>query len=77
MTEFKNILFPVDLSDNSLAPIELATSLAKQHGAKLDFIYVAPQWLPEEAMFGSEYIRETVAEEKAEFLKLRPTDSGR
>jgi universal stress protein A len=75
MTEFKSILCPVDLSENSLAAVELATSLAKQSGAKLDFIYVAPQWLPEEAMFGSEYIRETVAEEKSEFLKIRPTSS--
>jgi len=75
MTEFKNILCPVDLSENSLAAIDLATSLAKQSGAKLDFIYVAPQWLPEEAMFGSEYIRETVAEEKSEFLQIRPSDS--
>ncbi len=74
MKQARTILCPIDLSDNSLAAVQLATSLAKQSNAKLVFIYVAPQWLPEEAMFGSEYIRETVAEDKKEFLSVRPTD---
>ncbi len=74
MPEFKKILCPVDLSENSLAVIDLATSLAKKYQAKLVFLYVAPQWLPEEAMYGGEYIRATVAEDKKIFHELVPTD---
>jgi nucleotide-binding universal stress UspA family protein/CBS domain-containing protein len=70
----KSILCPVDLSENSFAAIELATKIAKADGAKLGFIYVAPQWLPEEAMYGDDYIRTIVAADKEEFQMLRPTD---
>lgn len=73
MTHYQSVLCPVDLSDHSLAAVELATNLAKQSNASLTFIFVAPQWLPEEAMFSNEYIRETVAEDKARFLEIRPT----
>ena len=76
MPEFKKILCPVDLSENSLAAINLATLIAKQQDATLKFLYVAPQWLPEEAMFGADYIRETVDEDKKLFLDLKPTDSS-
>lgn len=76
MTQINSVLCPIDLSDNSLATIELATELAKQRDAKLVFIHVAPQWLPEDAMVSSQYIRETVEEDKSAFLKIRPTDSS-
>ena len=76
MLPIKRILCPVDLSDNSLAVVEVATMLSRQSGAKLVFLYVAPQWLPEEAMYSSDYIRATVAEDKATFQKIRPTDSS-
>lgn len=76
MSQIKSVLCPIDLSDNSLDAVEIATTLAKRHDAKLVFIYVAPQWLPEEAMFGSEFIRETVAEDKQEFMDVRPTDDA-
>ena len=76
MPEFKKILCPIDLSENSLAVIDLATLIAKQRDAKLVFLYVAPQWLPEEAMYGADYIRATVAEDKKAFHELTPTDSS-
>lgn len=76
MTQIKSVLCPIDLSDNSLATIDLATVLAKQYGAKLIFIHVAPQWLPEDAMFANQYIRETVDEDKTAFLKIRPADES-
>ena len=74
MTRFKKILCPVDLSENSLSVIELATSIAKRDDAALVFVYVAPQWLPEEAMLSSDYVRSTVAADKQVFLDLRPLD---
>lgn len=76
MPEFKKILCPVDLSDNSLAVIDLATAIAKKSDAKLVFLFVAPQWLPEEAMYGAEYIRATVEEDKKLFQELRPSDDS-
>lgn len=76
MTSYQRVLCPVDLSDNSLTTIHLATSLAKRDDATLVFIYVAPQWLPEEAMLSSDYIRSTVAADKQVFLDLRPTDDS-
>jgi nucleotide-binding universal stress UspA family protein/CBS domain-containing protein len=54
----------------------LATSIAKRDDATLVFIYVAPQWLPEEAMLSSDYVRSTVAADKQVFLDLRPTDES-
>lgn len=76
MTRKQRILCPVDLSDNSLSTIDLATSVAKQDNATLVFMYVAPQWLPEEAMLSSDYIRSTVAADKQQFMDLRPTDDS-
>ena len=76
MSSVKKILCPIDLSENSLAALELATTIASGHDATLVFIYVAPQWLPDEAMFGSDYIRTTVEEDKNTFEALRPLDSS-
>jgi nucleotide-binding universal stress UspA family protein/CBS domain-containing protein len=76
MTLYKRILCPVDLSDNSLAAVELASTLANQHSAKLIFLYVAPQWLPEDALFGDDYIRGVVAADKKRLLEIRPTETG-
>lgn len=76
MNRFQRILCPVDLSENSLTTIELATTIAKQHDATLVFIYVAPQWLPEEAMLSSDYVRSTVAADRQVFFDLRPADDS-
>lgn len=73
MSEFKNrVLCPIDMSDTSLAAIPLATTIARENRSTLVFLYVAPQWLPEESMVGSDYIRNVIDENKARFEKLRP-----
>ena len=74
MSKFNKILCPVDLSDNSLAAIDLATMLALHNQSQVVFIYVAPPLLPEEAMFGSEYVRQTVEENKEGLKKVTPAD---
>lgn len=76
MSRFQRILCSVDLSENSLSTIDLATSIAKQHNATLVFIYVAPKRLPEEAMLSSDYVRSTVAADKQMFFELRPSDDS-
>ena len=76
MSTIQKILCPIDLSSNSLAAIELATKLAKDYAAKLVFLYVAPQWLPEESMMGSEYLLESLEEEKKQFMAIRPSEEG-
>ncbi len=76
MNGIERILCPVDLSDNSLAAIELATSLAKHYDAVLVFIYVAPQWLPDESMLGTEYIEAVIADDKKSLEQLRPAQES-
>ena len=76
MSTIQKILCPIDLSSNSLAAVELATKLAKDYDAKLVFLYVAPQWLPEESMMGSEYLLESIEEEKKQFMEVRPSEEG-
>ncbi len=68
------ILCPVDLSANSLPAIELATILAKHHGAKVNFMYAATQWVSDDALIASEYIQGIVQQDKEAFLRLRPAD---
>lgn len=72
----KTIICPVDLSENSLAVIDLATTLAKQHNAKLKFMHVAPQWLSEDTMMGSDYISREVEESQKKLRQLRPSDAS-
>ncbi len=74
MVAVRKILCPVDLSVNSLAAVELATSLAKLHGAKLVFFYIAPQWLPKETIVDSSYVRAAVDADRSVFLEIRPMD---
>ncbi len=73
MSNFNRILCPVDLSENSLAAIDLATSIAQKHKSKLCFFYAAPQWLPEEAMLGLDYTKSVVEEREKRLRRLRPT----
>lgn len=70
------VLVPVDLSKNSLSALELATQLAKQKDGELCFMYVAPPLLPEEAMFGNDYLPKDTEEFRREFEQLRPSDSS-
>lgn len=73
-TDFKVILCPVDLSENSFPAIELATILAKHRGAKLNFMYVATQWVTDDSMLSVDYVKEAVERDRQTFLRLRPTD---
>lgn len=73
---FERILCPVDLSPNSQGSIELASSIAKEYGAKLTFIYIAPQWLPTETIADSDYIRAALEYDEQAFKKVEPTETG-
>ena len=42
MSKFNRILFPVDLSKNSLSALGLATQIAKQTNSKICFFHVSP-----------------------------------
>lgn len=74
MSTFNRVICPVDLSETGTQAIELATLVAKQNNATLMFLYVEPIWLPEEAMFGSDYVRKISDDDKASLELLRPTD---
>lgn len=74
MSTFNRVICPVDLSDAGTQAIELATLVAKQNNATLMFLYVEPVWLPEEAMFGSDYVRKISDDDKASLELLKPTD---
>ena len=74
MNEMKRILCPVDLSDNSLVAVELASTLANQYQAKIVFCYVSPRWLPEESVVGNEYLDAMTEERKQELAALRPAN---
>ena len=76
MSKFNRVLCPVDLSENSLTAIGLATTIAKENGAKLCFFYVAPQWLPEEAMMGTDYVRRVIEEGEQTLGQICPTDES-
>lgn len=76
MSTHHRVLFPVDLSKHSLTALKMATQLAKDNDASLCFVYVAPPLLPEEGMYGPEFRRRYVEEDKQEFEALRPTDDS-
>lgn len=72
METVKSILCPVDLSDNSQAAIQMASSLARQFDARLYFLFVAPPPLPQENMLGSDYATTLMADEKQQLGELQP-----
>jgi nucleotide-binding universal stress UspA family protein/CBS domain-containing protein len=76
MTEIKKILCPVDLSDNSLATIDMASTLAKANQAELVFMYIEPQWLPQQSMLAGEYFEATITEDKEALFSLKPADES-
>lgn len=73
MSKFNRILCPVDLSENSLEAIELATTVAAANNAKIVFLYIAPQWLPEESSLGSEFVEQETQDERREFESIKPS----
>ena len=76
MSSYEKILCPVDLSANSLDAVELATTIAKQHNAKLIFIYVSSEWLPDDSMLGSEFLETVIKEDKETLSQIKPTDDA-
>jgi nucleotide-binding universal stress UspA family protein/CBS domain-containing protein len=74
MPKHNRVLCPVDLSENSLGSIELATTLAKQNAAKVAFFYVTGVWEPKSSSEAQAYTRQIVEDEKTELYKIRPSD---
>ena len=73
MSNHNRILFPVDLSKNSLSALDMASELAQQRNSRLCFIYVAQPLLPEEAMYGTNFRNRIIEEDRQEFEELRPS----
>ncbi|MEL7498652.1 MAG: universal stress protein [Planctomycetota bacterium] len=74
MSQSRRVLFPTDLSENSLSALDMATNLAKQHDALLSFVYVTSPPLPEEAMYGGDFESQQDLEIRKQFEQVRPTD---
>jgi nucleotide-binding universal stress UspA family protein len=74
MPNCNRILCPVDLSENSLGAIELATTLAKENDAKIDFYHVATAWDPGTSPELHKYVQASIVEDKAQLDEIRPTD---
>lgn len=75
MSKFHRILFPVDLSENSLSALGMATQLAKQNDAKLCFVHVSPI-LPLDAIYEQEYYSQYNEANRKHLKKLRPSDAS-
>jgi nucleotide-binding universal stress UspA family protein/predicted transcriptional regulator len=76
MSKYQRILCPVDFSKNSYLAIELATTLAKQHDAKVAFCYVSSIWDPGPRSQYQEWAQRTIEEEKTELYRICPADSS-
>ena len=74
MSHYEKILCPVDLSANSLAAVDLATTIAKQHNAQLIFAYVSSEWLPDDSLLGSEFLETVIKEDRETLSQIKPTD---
>lgn len=76
MTTFKRILCPVDLSKLNIAAIDLATYLAKGHGGTVIFIYVAPQWVTDQTIVETDYVKGAIEADRHALHEVLPTDSS-
>lgn len=76
MSTNKRILCPIDLSENSLEAIEMATMLAKDRDAIIDFTYVTPLWFPDDSKLNAPFVKQLVDEHKAKLFRIKPTDSS-
>ena len=74
MNQISRILVPVDLSDESVSAVGLATNLAKCNGAELIFCYVGLPPLPQEASFHQGDLTALIAREHEQFRKVTPKD---
>jgi nucleotide-binding universal stress UspA family protein/CBS domain-containing protein len=61
------------MSQNSLAAIELASDIAKHKLDTIVFMYVAPQWIQDNAMLDDNYSKSLDQADENAFGQLRPT----
>jgi len=73
MSRFHRILCPVDLSENSLAAVELASTIAKQENSRIVFLYVKPDAQSDRAIQEGESNRTKVNSEKELIAVLQPS----
>ena len=66
MKQIKRILCPVDLSEDSLAAVDLATRLARDNQGEILFLHVALPILPSEKLFAEQEVKDA---EEADKLK--------
>ncbi len=76
MKRFERILCPVDLSENSMIAIEMATAMAKQYDATLVLMFVAVLYQSEISLYSFENYDALIESEKKRFFGLRPTDES-
>lgn len=70
--KIKRVLVPIDLSENSLSAIPLASRLAEMHGAKLVYLFVAPKWMTEGQVVHTEYVKDYIRTTQAAFDEIQP-----
>ena len=70
----RRIVVPVDLSEESLGVLDIATSLAKSHGAEILFVFVAFPELPDSAGLAIAEVDRAIRIEQKKFEQIRPTD---
>lgn len=76
MPRYHRLLCPVDLSENSFAAIELATTVAKANNCKITFLYVSPLWLADEVYMSAPHVLDTMDVDLERLKKLKPTDDS-
>ena len=74
MKQIKRILCPVDLSDDSLEAVDLATRLARDNQGEILFLHVALPILPSEKLFAEQEVKQVEEADKREFMAVQPTD---
>lgn len=74
MMNFKNILCPVDLSENSQYVVELASTLAKLNQATLVFAFVGPPPLPASAAYAEDEMNRLVEHYRERLQSIEPTE---
>jgi len=70
----KQILCPIDLSENSLAAVEMATSLAMARESTILFLFVAFPELPASAGLAIAEVDQAIQKENEKFHKITPTN---
>ncbi|QEG20444.1 universal stress protein [Mariniblastus fucicola] len=76
MSSKKRILFPVDLSDNSLESLNFATRLAMDEDASICFLYVEPTLLAVDGMYPAEEMARQLEADLERLKNIKPTDES-